>query len=102
MSSAVCYSMQYGTGIDNCADGEHFSGYQWSYFASLTDNALRARVMSFITSTNWYTLVDFATRLREEERADSCRILDLDITTWFESSNLTTIYVWSLACECSP
>jgi hypothetical protein len=36
MSSAVCYSMQYGTGIDNRADGEHFSGNQWMVLLRFT------------------------------------------------------------------
>ncbi|CAG8897234.1 unnamed protein product [Penicillium egyptiacum] len=41
-----------------------FTGYRWSYFSSLTDEALRLRAQNFIESTNWNALMEYATTVR--------------------------------------
>ncbi|CAG7928737.1 unnamed protein product [Penicillium olsonii] len=46
------------------SDDSSFTGYRWSYFASLTDQTLRSRVQDFIDTTNWEALIEYANRLR--------------------------------------
>ncbi|KAJ6022354.1 hypothetical protein N7499_002882 [Penicillium canescens] len=46
------------------SDDSCFTGYRWSYFASLTDETLRLRVQTFIDSINWDALIEYANRLR--------------------------------------
>lgn len=41
-----------------------FAGYRWSYFSSLTDEALRSRAQIFIDSTVWKALTEYATTVR--------------------------------------
>lgn len=53
-----------GQNADHNTDDSSFTGYRWSYFASLTDQTLRLKVQDLIDSTNWDALIEYANRLR--------------------------------------
>lgn len=61
VKSSSSYS---GQNADHNTDHSSFTGYRWSYFASLTDETLRLRVQSFIDSTNLDAVIEYANGLR--------------------------------------
>lgn len=52
--------------------GDIFTGYRWSYFSSLTDEALRLRVEQSLDSIDWTALVEYAAAVRSGR---GCRLL---------------------------
>lgn len=51
---------------------EHFTGYRWSYFTSLSDGPLRSRAQRFLESINWTSLIQCAS---EKRNGLDCRLL---------------------------
>lgn len=63
MHGTTSPSSQGGQSAGHDTDDSRFTGYRWSYFASVSDDKLRLRVQKFIDSTNWDAVIEYASIL---------------------------------------
>ena len=85
---------------DSMGPNVDFSGYRWTYFASLGDGPLRSRAQKFLNTTNWDSLIEYAAAKRNGIKCSLLPEIGLGYNHMVRILKFTDKVQWGLGSEC--